>query len=192
MTLWQTFSKASFYPTLAYNLILEKVTSRTWYSRIDETVLLGALPFKSMTKQLIEKEGVQGVVSLNEDFEVEKFVNTAEDWKSWGVQLLRLRTPDFVASPSQTHLKQGVDFILEHRERCESVYVHCKAGRTRSATLVACYLMTVYDCSPSQAVEMILSKRPHVWLRKTQLSSIDCYYKENLEGKFPKYPPTSV
>ena len=25
----------------------------------------------------------------------------------------------------------------------DSVYVHCKAGRTRSATVVACYLMKV-------------------------------------------------
>jgi len=43
----------------------------------------------------------------------------------------------------QTNLKKGVKFILEHREKDECVYVHCKAGRTRSATLVACYIMTV-------------------------------------------------
>ena len=32
---------------------------------------------------------------------------------------------------------------MEHRERLETVYVHCKAGRTRGPTLVACYLMVV-------------------------------------------------
>lgn len=41
-----------FYPTLAYNVLMEKVSSRRWFSRVDDTVLLGALPFRSMTKQV--------------------------------------------------------------------------------------------------------------------------------------------
>ena len=60
-----------------------------------------------------------------------------------GVEQLKLPTPDFVASPSQEFINQGVSFILKHRQQQHSVYVHCKAGRTRSATIVACYLMKV-------------------------------------------------
>lgn len=41
-----------FYPTLAYNVIMEKITSRQWYNRVDQTVILGALPFKSMTEEV--------------------------------------------------------------------------------------------------------------------------------------------
>lgn len=41
-----------FYPTLAYNVLMEKVSSRRWFDRVDETVILGALPFRSMTKQV--------------------------------------------------------------------------------------------------------------------------------------------
>ena len=41
-----------FYPTLAYNVVVEKVSSRRWFDRVDETVVLGALPFRSMTKQV--------------------------------------------------------------------------------------------------------------------------------------------
>lgn len=41
-----------FYPTLAYNVAMEKVSSRRWFDRVDQTVLLGALPFRSMTKQV--------------------------------------------------------------------------------------------------------------------------------------------
>lgn len=41
-----------FYPTLAYNVLMEKITSRQWYNRVDETVILGALPFKSMTDEV--------------------------------------------------------------------------------------------------------------------------------------------
>ena len=41
-----------FYPTLAYNVVMEKVSSRHWFTRVDQTVILGALPFKSMTEEV--------------------------------------------------------------------------------------------------------------------------------------------
>ena len=44
------FNKAAFYPTLYYNLFMTKFTARRWFNRIDETVVLGALPFQGMTK----------------------------------------------------------------------------------------------------------------------------------------------
>ena len=47
--------------------------------------------------------------------------------------------------PSFSKLKTGVDFIKSIDDG--KVYIHCKAGRTRSATLVACYLMEVSTVS---------------------------------------------
>ncbi|XP_061520202.1 phosphatidylglycerophosphatase and protein-tyrosine phosphatase 1 isoform X2 [Phycodurus eques] len=67
-----------FYPTLAYNVVIEKVSSRRWFDRVDETVLLGALPFRSMTKQLVETENVRGVITMNENYETKHFCNSAE------------------------------------------------------------------------------------------------------------------
>jgi len=39
----------AFYPTLGYNVARNYLfpQSWTWYSRMDETLVLGALPFKS-------------------------------------------------------------------------------------------------------------------------------------------------
>ncbi|KAI5087070.1 phosphatidylglycerophosphatase and protein-tyrosine phosphatase 1 isoform X1 [Silurus meridionalis] len=45
-------ARVLFYPTLAYNVVLEKVSSRRWFDRVDQTVILGALPFKSMTTEV--------------------------------------------------------------------------------------------------------------------------------------------
>lgn len=46
------FARLSFYPSLLYNVIMEKITNRNWYDRIDDTVILGALPFRGMTNQV--------------------------------------------------------------------------------------------------------------------------------------------
>jgi atypical dual specificity phosphatase len=46
-------SRLAFYPTLLYNVLLEQSGVRRWYDRIDETVILGALPFRSMTPEVL-------------------------------------------------------------------------------------------------------------------------------------------
>lgn len=67
-----------------------------------------------------------------------------QSWENLGVKFLQLQTRDIFESPDQAKLTKGVQFINEIiSETNGSVYVHCKAGRTRSATLVGCYLMNV-------------------------------------------------
>uniref|UniRef100_A0AAZ3P3H4 Protein tyrosine phosphatase mitochondrial 1 n=1 Tax=Oncorhynchus tshawytscha TaxID=74940 RepID=A0AAZ3P3H4_ONCTS len=71
-------ARVLFYPTLAYNVVMEKVSSRRWFNRVDQTVILGALPFKSMTKELVQTENVRGVITMNEEYETKYFCNSAE------------------------------------------------------------------------------------------------------------------
>ena len=52
LTMTSILYRGVFYPTLFYNVIMEKVSSRRWYDRIDDTVILGALPFRKMTTQV--------------------------------------------------------------------------------------------------------------------------------------------
>jgi atypical dual specificity phosphatase len=46
-------SRLAFYPTLLYNVVLHQSGVRRWYDRIDETVILGALPFRSLTQEVL-------------------------------------------------------------------------------------------------------------------------------------------
>ena len=49
-------------------------------------------------------------------------------------------------APSQEQLCEGVNWILDKNKSGKgTVYVHCKAGRARSATLVAAYLIEVVN-----------------------------------------------
>lgn len=66
-----------------------------------------------------------------------------QEWRAAGVEQLRLSTVDLTGVPSLENLHRGVEFALKYREQGSSVYVHCKAGRSRSATLVAAYLIRV-------------------------------------------------
>jgi len=167
-----------FYPTLAYNVVMEKVSSRRWFDRVDRTVILGALPFRSMTKQLVEKENVRGVITMNEKYETKYFCNSAEEWRAVGVEQLRLSTIDLTGVPSLENLHRGVEFALQHREQGTSVYVHCKAGRSRSATLAAAYLIRLHSWTPEEACQKLASVRPHILVRSAQLEMLRKYHQQ--------------
>ena len=60
------------------------------------------------------------------------------------VSFLNLPTTDLFSAPSQQRLQEGVAWMVDESNSGKgSVYVHCKAGRARSATLVAAYLIQV-------------------------------------------------
>lgn len=42
------FARVTFYPSLFYNVFMERVSARRWYDRIDDNMILGALPFRYM------------------------------------------------------------------------------------------------------------------------------------------------
>ncbi|XP_068155866.1 phosphatidylglycerophosphatase and protein-tyrosine phosphatase 1 [Drosophila tropicalis] len=192
-------ARVSFYPTLLYNVLMEKATSRNWYDRIDDHVILGALPFRSQANDLIAKEEIKAVVSMNEDYELSAFSNNSVKWKNLGVEFLQLATTDIFESPDQGKLHQGVEFInrfmplskrisrlstsKEEKENVGSVYVHCKAGRTRSATLVGCYLMLKNGWTPDQAVSHMRQCRPHILLHTKQWDALRIFYTNNVETK---------
>lgn len=51
-------------------------------------------------------------------------------------------------------------------------YVHCKAGRGRSTTLVICYLVREMRMSPQEAYSFVRQKRPQVGLADGQWNAV--------------------
>ncbi|XP_049628558.1 phosphatidylglycerophosphatase and protein-tyrosine phosphatase 1-like [Suncus etruscus] len=189
-------ARVLFYPTLLYTVLRNKMPGRAhykWYHRIDSTVLLGALPLRSMTHLLVQVENVRAVITMNEEYETRFLCNSYKEWKRVGVEQLRLSTVDMTGIPSLAHLHQGVQFALKYRAQGQSVYVHCKAGRSRSATMVAAYLIQAYSWSPEEAVEVITCIRSHVLIRAGQLAVLHQFHKEVTSGKgdekMPDKPP---
>lgn len=122
---------------------------------------------------------VSAVVSMNENYELKLLSQTKDEWASRGVRFLQLPVVDIFDSPPVDMMAEGVDFINGSVALSpdSSVYVHCKAGRTRSATLVACYLVEKYRLAPEEAVELIRSKRPYILLSSKQLQTIQQFHE---------------
>ncbi|XP_014768011.1 phosphatidylglycerophosphatase and protein-tyrosine phosphatase 1 isoform X1 [Octopus bimaculoides] len=169
-------NKVAFYPSLFYNYALYLASFRHWYVRIDNSIIFGALPFRQMATQLVEKENVRGVLSANENFETKHFTPSKEEWKDLGVGFLQVEVEDFVGTPSLWQVTQALAFISYYQQLGQCVYVHCKAGRTRSAIIVACYLMMKNQWDDATAWNHILSRCTHVRLTQQQQQFLHFFY----------------
>ncbi|OJA14969.1 hypothetical protein AZE42_03225 [Rhizopogon vesiculosus] len=60
------------------------------------------------------------------------------------------------------HFLPSISFIQTQLDKGHGVLVHCQAGISRSATIVAAYLMHTLKLDPASAVDMIRKVRPFV------------------------------
>jgi len=167
-------ARALFYPTLLYNVVRNKLESEfRWWDEVDQFVLLGAVPFPKDVQRLKEL-GVRGVVTLNEPYET--LVPTSL-YQEHGIKHLVIPTRDYLFAPSYDDIRRAVEFIHENAICGKMTYVHCKAGRGRSTTIVLCYLVEYKQMTPADAYEYVRSKRPRVLLAASQWQAVQDYEK---------------
>lgn len=171
-----------FYPTLVYNVVRNQFESHFhWWDQVDEHVLLGAVPFPSDVLRL-QKLGVCGVVTLNESYErlVPKSL-----YEAHGIENLVLPTRDYLYAPSFDNLCKAADFIHRNASCGKLTYVHCKAGRGRSTTVVLCYLVQYKQMTPAGAFEHVRSCRPRVLLASAQWKAVQEFYQLRVKKTGP-------
>ncbi|KAK1430370.1 hypothetical protein QVD17_13051 [Tagetes erecta] len=177
-------ARALFYPTLLYNVVRNKFqTEFRWWDRVDQFVLLGAVPFPTDVYRLKEL-GVCGVVTLNESYET--LVPTSL-YHAHGIDHLVIPTRDYLFAPSYDDICKAVEFIHENASAGKATYVHCKAGRGRSTTIVLCYLVKHKQMTPGAAYEYVKSIRPRVRLASSQWQAVQDYYNLDRVKKQPNF-----
>ncbi|XP_062505765.1 phosphatidylglycerophosphatase and protein-tyrosine phosphatase 1-like [Corticium candelabrum] len=184
MFLYWLLPRLLYFPSLLWNIVRQG-GNRRWYDRIDNFVLLGALPLRRHADELVEKHSIKGVISINESYETRFFTFSPEEWASRGIEYIRLDVREYFYAPSLLQISTALNMIERLKKMDHNVYVHCKAGRGRSATLVACYLMKDQKLNPQEAVDLLKAKRPQVKLGKFQWEAIREFYRqENEHGKW--------
>ncbi|OMP00717.1 hypothetical protein COLO4_12426 [Corchorus olitorius] len=162
-----------------------------------EFILLGAVPFPTDVPRL-KGLGVSGVVTLNEPYET--LVPTSLYYVSMlllgyvvgvytdsvdmahNIDHLVIPTRDYLFAPSFADICLAVDFIHENASLGKTTYVHCKAGRGRSTTIVLCYLVEHRHMTPDAAYEYVRSIRPRVLLASAQRQAVEDYYLHKVKN----------
>ncbi|KAJ0030822.1 hypothetical protein Pint_13308 [Pistacia integerrima] len=158
-----------FYPTLLYNVFRNKIQAEfRWWDEVDQFVLLGAVPFPKDVPRL-KQLGVGGVITLNEPYET---LVPSSLYHAHGIDHLVIPTRDYLFAPSFDDIRRAVDFIHRNSSSGRTTYVHCKAGRGRSTTIVLCYLVEYKHMTPASALEYVRSRRPRVLLAPSQWKAV--------------------
>ncbi|KAK1313159.1 putative dual specificity protein phosphatase DSP8 [Acorus calamus] len=164
-------ARVLFYPTLLYNVFRNKIQAEfRWWDKVDQFLLLGAVPFPNDVPRL-RHLGVRGVITLNESYET--LVPTTL-YEAHGIDHLVIPTRDYFFAPSFGDISRAVDFIHKNASCGRTTYVHCKAGRGRSTTIVLCYLVEHRRMTPKAALDYVRSIRPRVLLAPSQWRVLNC------------------
>lgn len=126
------------------------------YSPLTKHIYLGCLPTSS-DAQTLHDAGVVGVVNLCREFS-----GPQRAYKRLGIEQLHVPTVDST-SPSFETVERATQWIADLLKRREgAVFIHCKAGIGRSATVALCALVAVDGMKPADAMKLMKDKRPEV------------------------------
>jgi len=149
-------ARGLFVPTYLWNRFNTDVAKRrNWWDRVDDNVLVGALPHSRDVPRWVD-ENVTGVVNT-----CEEYGGPIQAYERAGIEQFRMPTIDFT-HPHIDDVEAAVKFIASHANSGGSVYVHCKAGRARSATVACCWLIEARGMSAAEAQATLLQYRSHV------------------------------
>lgn len=107
-------------------------------------------------KKFIERAGIRFIINCSKDL----------DENGFGIETIRINVDD---RPSVSHMEdneimsEALDSTVEYIHKClmtnKGVLVHCRAGKQRSACVVAAYLMKYGEVDIDKAVYYIRTKR---------------------------------
>ncbi|PKA61139.1 Putative dual specificity protein phosphatase DSP8 [Apostasia shenzhenica] len=168
-----------FYPTLLYNVVRNKIEAEfRWWDEVDQPNgldILGVFLFVGST--------VHWNLNSTYCFLPLKVGPRLINWLS---QVLVLNN----SLSGNLDLIQVINyFLFESEENVSSgktTYVHCKAGRGRSTTIVLCYLVQHRQMTPTMAYEYVRLSRPRVLLASSQWKAVQAYYHLIVKNMMPQ------
>lgn len=128
---------------------------RNWWDVVDDDIVLGAFPFARDVKQMAAI-GVKAVVNT-----CEEYCGPTDEYAEHKIEQFRMPTVDFT-HPSLKDVTEAVAFIESQVAKGHRIYIHCKAGRARSATVAICWLMKSRGITKEEGQQILNKARPHI------------------------------
>ncbi len=133
----------------------------------EDTIYLGSIPNKvgSFEDWVIDRDVVviDAVLSLNEPWERKplgiSLPYTEKDWKALNITYSEIDCKDHRLL-SYDQLDLAAEIINDQISNGKKIYVHCRAGKGRSAMAVAAYLIKYKRMTPLKAAQRIVQSRP--------------------------------
>jgi atypical dual specificity phosphatase len=150
-------------------------TGEAWWNHINPTAhYLGAQPQANWDhKRQIACLNVDSILMIIEEFEEEGgWLHQPVQVNEWtgpftGLSVYAVRASDF--SPMRfVELDEALQWMREQDEQGRRIYVHCKAGRGRSASVFWAYLILVHNMEPDEALASLMRQRPSVNIGRAQ------------------------
>lgn len=158
-----------------------KLTQPNWWTKIEPyNIYLGAIPLDNERHaEKIIAMGVTSILSILEDFEMEEWILTMPvqhtKWIEAGIHVKHIKAVDF--SPlTREEIKEGITFLVQESEEGHTIYVHCKAGRGRSAAIVVGFLVEKERLSLHDAISRVKAQRPEINLNKYQIQALTDFF----------------
>lgn len=136
-----------------YRKIRSNFTDKpTFFSWVRESkIAASGRPFSKAQIEWLKENGVTAILSLTED-------PLPEEWLS-GIEAFHVSMMDH-APPSHDHMKRAADYLYSATADGKVVLVHCLAGKGRTGSVLAAYLMTYEGKTARQAIDELRSMRP--------------------------------
>ncbi len=139
-------------------------TAKKQWHQIEPNIYLGGLPLRNFSHlEKLEKAGVKTMISMVQDWEYKKTAIIGHPASKEATEekftVHYLTTPD-KTQVSQEDLNRGADLIHEHVTANMPIYIHCKMGKGRSASLVAAYYIKYQYMNVELAVAKMKAIRP--------------------------------
>jgi protein-tyrosine phosphatase len=95
-------------------------------------------------------------------------------YEKYHIKQLHLPTVD-CTSPSLKSIEKAMEFMNEAYTKNQKIFVHCKTGMARSATIVLCHLVANENLSPENALILLKEKRAEITTTITDYTSVKLF-----------------
>lgn len=131
------------------------------FGPIDQQLLTGSQPGDARDVGVLQGAGVTAVVNLCADIEYEDGAReeVLAAYGEAGISEQRFETEDY-GHLLPGLLEQASTALLELLDAGETVYLHCRAGWQRSATVAAAAIARRGDIEPDAALGVVKTARP--------------------------------